>query len=93
MRSIAWKHSARRDTLLVREYEKPVGVEIVLDWWHLAPLGTEARIARMARWIDLAEREGRRYTLKLPGQPVLGPGNGSAHHHLCQRALALLPHD
>ncbi|MGL4693307.1 MAG: DUF58 domain-containing protein, partial [Stenotrophomonas maltophilia] len=28
-RSIAWKHSARRDTLLVREYEKPVGVEIV----------------------------------------------------------------
>lgn len=92
-RSIAWKHSARRDTLLVREYEKPIGVEVVLDWWHLAPLGTEARIARMARWIDLAEREGRRYTLKLPGQPVLGPGNGSAHHHLCQRALALLPHD
>lgn len=92
-RSIAWKHSARRDTLLVREYEKPIGVEVVLDWWRLAPLGTEARIARLARWVDLAEREGRRYTLTLPGQPVLGPGNGSAHHHLCQRALALLPHD
>jgi len=40
-----------------------------------------------------AERDGRRYTLQLPGQPVLGPGNGSAHHHLCQRALALMPHD
>lgn len=92
-RSIAWKHSARRDTLLVREYEKPIGVEVVLDWWRLAPLDTEARIARLARWVDLAEREGRRYTLTLPGQPVLGPGNGSAHHHLCQRALALLPHD
>ena len=92
-RSIAWKHSARRDTLLVREYEKPVGVDVLLDWRQLRFLSTEARIARLARWVDLAEREGRRYTLKLPGQPVLGPGQGSSHHHLCQRALALMPHD
>ncbi|WP_282297305.1 DUF58 domain-containing protein [Stenotrophomonas sp. PS02289] len=92
-RSISWKHSARRDTLLVREYEKPVGVDVMLDWWQLKSLSTEARIARLARWVDLAEREGRRYTLKLPGQPVLGPGQGSSHHHLCQRALALMPHD
>ena len=91
-RSIAWKHSARRDTLLVREYEKPVGVDVLLDWRQLAPLPVEARIARLARWVDLAEREGRRYTLQLPGQPVLGPGQGSSHHHLCQRALALMPH-
>ncbi|MFI8718306.1 DUF58 domain-containing protein [Stenotrophomonas sp. NPDC077464] len=91
-RSIAWKHSARRDTLLVREYEKPVGVDILLDWRQLAPLPGEARIARLARWVDLAEREGRRYTLQLPGHPVLGPAQGSSHHHLCQRALALMPH-
>lgn len=92
-RSISWKHSARRDTLLVREYEKPVGVDVLLDWRQLAPLPSEARIARLARWVDLAEREGRRYTLQLPGQPVLGPGQGTSHHHLCQRALALMPHD
>lgn len=92
-RSIAWKHSARRDTLLVREYEKPVGVDVLLDWRQLSALPVEARIARLARWVDLAERDGRRYTLQLPGQPVLGPGNGSAHHHLCQRALALMTHD
>lgn len=92
-RSIAWKHSARRDTLLVREYEKPVGVEVVLDWRQLAGLGTEARISRLARWVDMAERQGRRYTLLLPGQPALGPAQGPAHHHLCLRALALLPHD
>lgn len=91
-RSIAWKHSARRDALLVREYERPVGLDVQLDWRHLAPLPTEARIARLARWVDLAEREGRRYTLTLPGHPVLGPGSGNAHHHLCQRALAVLPH-
>ena len=56
--------------------------------------GTSWELARRTRdiWVDLAERDGRRYTLQLPGQPVLGPGNGSAHHHLCQRALALMPH-
>lgn len=91
-RSIAWKHSARRDTLLVRDYEKPVGMDVLLDWRQLPALPTEARIARLARWVDMAEREGRRYTLLLPGQPALGPGNGNAHHHLCQRALALMPH-
>lgn len=92
-RSIAWKHSARRDSLLVREYERPVGIEITLDWRLLHGLGTEARVARLARWVDLAERQGRRYALKLPGQPVLGPAVGAAHHHLCLRALALVPHD
>ncbi|WP_421568598.1 DUF58 domain-containing protein [Stenotrophomonas sp. PD6] len=91
-RSISWKHSARRDTLLVREYEKPVGVDILLDWRQLAPLPPEARIARLARWVDLAEREGRRYTLQVPGNPVLGPSQGNSHHHLCQRTLALMPH-
>ena len=92
-RSIAWKHSARRDSLLVREYEKPIGIEVVLDWRTLAPLAHEARIARLARWVDMAEREGRRYTLLLPAHPPLGPGQGASHHHLCLRALALMPHD
>jgi len=91
-RSIAWKHSARRDTLLVREYEKPVGIEVVLDWSDLPGLETERRIARLARWVDLAEQQGRRYSLRLPGQPPLGPALGPAHHHACLRALALLPH-
>lgn len=92
-RSIAWKHSARRDTLLVREYERPAGVEVVLDWRQLHGLDREARISRLTRWVDLAERQGRRYTLVLPGQPALGPAQGTSHHHLCLRALALMPHD
>ena len=91
-RAIAWKPSARRDTLLVREYEQPLGADVVLDWHALAGLGIEARIARLARWVDEAERDGRRYRLSLPGQVVLGPDHGAAHRHACLRALALLPH-
>ncbi len=91
-RTIAWKPSARRDTLLVREYEQPLGADVVLDWHALGGLGSEARIARLARWVDEAERDGRRYRLSLPGQVQLGPGHGETHRHTCLRSLALLPH-
>ena len=90
-RTIAWKPSARRDTLLVREYEQPMGADVVLDWQATGALGREARIARMARWVDEAERDGRRYRLLLPGQAPIGPGRGPLHRHACLRALALMP--
>jgi uncharacterized protein (DUF58 family) len=93
VRTISWKHSARRDTLLVREFETPAGVEVTLDWRRLAALPYERRIARLARWVDDAERQGRRYRLHLPYPPPLGPGQGAQHRHHCLRALALLPHD
>jgi uncharacterized protein (DUF58 family) len=90
-RAIAWKPSARRDTLLVREYEQPLGADVLLDWHQLAGIGHEARIRRLARWVDEAERQSRRYRLELPGQPPLGPASGAQHRHACLRALALLP--
>jgi uncharacterized protein (DUF58 family) len=90
-RAIAWKPSARRDALLVREYEQPLGADVVLDWNQLHGLTYEARVSRLARWVDEAERDGRRYRLYLPGQPDIGPDRGAAHRHACQRALALLP--
>ncbi|MEO6154189.1 MAG: DUF58 domain-containing protein, partial [Thermomonas sp.] len=49
------------------------------------------RIRRLARWIDDAEREGRRYALALPGQALIPMGMGASHRHRCLRALALLP--
>lgn len=90
-RAIAWKPSARRGSLLVREYEQPQGADVVLDWSQLT-LAYEERIRRLARWVDEAEREGRRYRLQLPRQAI-GPGRGAAHRHACLRALALLPPD
>lgn len=90
-RGIAWKPSARHGDLLVREYERREGAEIVLDWRELAALPTEVRISRLARWVDEAERRNLRYRLRLPGQS-LGPAQGPAHRHACLRALALLPH-
>jgi len=90
-RTIAWKPSARRGALLVREYEQPLGETLDLDWEALAGVPYERRIRRLARWVDDAEREDRRYRLRLPGLPPLGPARGPAHRHACLRALALLP--
>jgi len=90
-RAIAWKPSARHGALLVREYEQPRGADLVLDWEALHALDREARIRRLARWVDEAEREGRRWRLLLPGQPALGPARGADHRHACLRALALMP--
>ena len=90
-RAIAWKPSARHGTLLVREYEQPLGADVVLDWHGVRALAWEHRIRRLARWVDEAEREGRRWRLQLPGQPVLGPARGADHRHACLRALALMP--
>ncbi len=89
-RAIAWKPSARRDALVVREFERPQGADVVLDWQQLTGLGHEDRIRRLARWVDEAERDGVRYRLQLP-QEAVGPGRGAAHRHDCLRALALLP--
>ena len=90
-RAIAWKPSARRDQLLVREYEQPQGADVVIDWRGTVELPYEARIRRLARWVDEAERDQRRYVLRLPGQPAVGPARGALHRHACLRALALLP--
>ncbi|MBP8647818.1 MAG: DUF58 domain-containing protein [Thermomonas sp.] len=90
-RSVAWKASARRDSLLVREYEQHRSDQLLLDWPLTAGLPYEQRIRRLARWVDDAERQGRRYALGLPGQAPVPMGLGMAHRHRCLRALALMP--
>jgi uncharacterized protein (DUF58 family) len=90
-RTVAWKASARRDSLLVREYEQHRSDQLLLDWQLTAGLPYEQRIRRLARWVDDAEREGRRYALQVPGQPSIPIGLGAAHRHRCLRALALMP--
>jgi len=90
LRTIAWKASARHDTLLVKEFEQRRGHDTLLDFNELRGLGREARIARLARWVCMAEAAQVRYALQLPDER-LGPGLGPEHRHACLRALALLP--
>lgn len=92
VQAISWKHSARLDRLLVREFEAPAGTELTLDWQGLMALPHERRIARLTQWVENAERRQLRYRLCLPGLTTLGPDRGDDHRRRCLRALALLPH-
>lgn len=92
IRAIAWKPSARRNTLVVREYEHPRGTDVLLSWEDAHSLPYEQKISRLAAWIDQAEREERRYILSIPGHAAIGPGRGHAQRAACLQALALLPH-
>jgi uncharacterized protein (DUF58 family) len=89
-RNIAWKASARRDELLVKEFETPRGREVVLDYAALRGLAHEERLSRLAAWVCVAESRRMPYALNLP-QTRIDTGLGADHRHACLRALALAP--
>ncbi|HJT99136.1 MAG TPA: DUF58 domain-containing protein [Rhodanobacteraceae bacterium] len=89
-RLIAWKASARHDSLLVRDTERRSDDALVLDFDALDGLDAEARIRRLTAWVLAADAAKRDYVLSIPGDTI-GPGAGSTQRRACLRALALMP--
>lgn len=90
-RHIAWKASARHEMLLAKDFEQPEARPVwSLDWRQLIALDTEARIARLARWLGEAHAQGRGYSLWLPSG-FIDTGAGRVHYARCLDALAILP--
>lgn len=90
-RHIAWKSSARHENLLVKDFEQPQSrPQWQLDWRQLGGMENEARIARLARWVDEAEAQRCSYSLWLPGDEIAS-SNGPLHYARCMNALAQLP--
>ncbi|MFB0937146.1 MAG: DUF58 domain-containing protein [Propionivibrio sp.] len=91
-RHIAWKAVARdieHRPLLVKQFDGGAAEELWLDWTQ-TPSGsdTETRLSLLAGWIVIAEREQRRYGLRLPERSI-APNRGAAHRDSCLEALAL----
>lgn len=89
-RRIAWKAVARTGarTLLVKQFEGGERGELLLAWRDLpAQLDTEARLARLTRWVLSAEASNTPYALSL-GAQTFGPDFGPAHRARCLEALA-----
>lgn len=89
-KQIAWKASARTGILQVREYEQAQAGDLLLDWYTLQTLDTEARLSQLCLWLVQAEQKQLRYALKLPGL-LIQAGSGSAHQRKCLEALAGMP--
>lgn len=92
-RLIAWKASARHDTLLVRDAEYRSSDALVFDYATLRGIDHEARIRRLTAWVLMAESAQREYIVRLP-DGALGPAVGTLQRQACLRALALFapPH-
>ncbi|MEP7044451.1 MAG: DUF58 domain-containing protein [Dokdonella sp.] len=89
-RLIAWKASARHDSLLVHDAERRSGEALTLDYMNLRGVDIETRIRRLTAWVLAAEAEQRSYRLCLPRETI-GPALGTQQRQACLRALALLP--
>lgn len=88
MRSIDWKLSARRSSLVVREYDRPQHKSLLFSWDQVEEIGTERGLRRLTAWILRAEGSGHSYGLDL-GDGLLGPGRGKEHLHACLEKLAV----
>lgn len=85
----AWKVVARGGPMMTKQFSSLLGGDVTLAWSDLpATLDDEARLSRLAAWLLIAERGGRRYELRLPSHQF-PRGRGSAHMNQCLRALAL----
>jgi uncharacterized protein (DUF58 family) len=88
LRQIVWKKVARSGELVSRETASSGGRELWLEWSAAQGADAEARLARLAAWVESAERAGLRYGLRLPGQE-LPPAHGDAQRREALERLAL----
>lgn len=88
-RHIAWKAAAGGGPLMTKHFSGMQAGNVVLRWDDLPPpMDSEARLSRLAAWIEQANAGGIAWRLDLPGAS-LGPAEGIAHRNACLKALAL----
>lgn len=88
-RHVAWKASARSESLLTKFFAGRASSDLWFDWDRLPrEMSVEARLSRLSRWVTLAEERGLRYGLRLPDATV-PLGEGFPHRERCLRELAL----
>jgi uncharacterized protein (DUF58 family) len=87
-RHIAWRASARADSLLVKRFSGQARAQLWLDWQQLAPHPIEERLSQLCRWVLTADAQGDDYGLRLTGLEI-PPASGAEQRRRCLQALAL----
>jgi uncharacterized protein (DUF58 family) len=87
MRHVVWKKVAKSGQLVSRETRAAGSRELWLEWAGANGTDAEARLSRLAAWVQSADNAGLLYGVRLPGQE-LAPGLGDAHRRSALDALA-----
>jgi uncharacterized protein (DUF58 family) len=89
LRAVAWKAAARDQGMLVKKFTAS-GTGVVWLHWDLLTniVDTEMKLSQLCQWILLAEQQGLRYGLSMPGL-LIAPDHGERHRHYCLQHLAL----
>ena len=86
MARISWRHLARGQGLLSKQFSDARGREQLLDYGQMAGPDHESRLSQMAYWVQRLDQAQVAYALRLPSAQ-LEVGLGAIHR---QRALRLL---
>jgi uncharacterized protein (DUF58 family) len=88
IRNIDWKILAREQGIMVKKFSGSGAKKLVLKWEQTAAAGSfESRLSQLTLWIILAESNGLRYGMEIPGHAV-PVDNGASHRHHCLCILA-----
>jgi len=94
LRAVAWKQSARTDTLLVTEYPEPATEELTLELTAPSEQTTDELFERaisLAYSILKATPTNTRIAFSIPSASIaIPPSSAPAHISRCTRTLALL---
>jgi uncharacterized protein (DUF58 family) len=87
-RRIDWRAVARGRPLLLKDYTLGGASDCWIDWQDDVVADGEIHLSLLCGRVLAAERDGRRYGLRLPGRTI-EQGRGDEHLHACLEVLAL----
>ena len=85
---IAWRTSARHQTLYSKTMESPCEEACELNWYLLGGRSTEEKLSLLTAWVLRAERQQIPYSLEMPAA-ALPAEFGEDHRNACLEILAL----
>lgn len=89
LQRISWKHSARTDQLLVKEFKDQAEPQCLLDWSACTQKENEDKLSQLAKWVVDCEAAGLNYRLRLPSLDTPTPfRKGKVHAQECLLSLA-----
>lgn len=88
LQRISWKQSAKREDLLVKEFDDETPASEVFKLEDCPQSDIEGQLSQLALWLTQAEANHKTYALVLR-EPIAALGRGETHLHQCLAELGV----